>query len=103
MAKRAGIQTIGALEKMFVDIKPWVEELLKDYYFSAHADAVRQGCLWTDRNGIVTMALIASFPDVFTPEVLEGEYGWGLPQQIIASAQRIRPASVSAAGPLKFH
>jgi putative GTP pyrophosphokinase len=88
MARRAGIKSIADIAKMIADGQVWVRDFLADYYRTAHGEAISQGRLSTDMNGVVTMALIASFPAVFTPEVMEKEFGWGFPERILASAAR---------------
>jgi hypothetical protein len=44
-----------------------------------------------DRNGIVTLFLIGNNLEIFADEVLEKEFGWGMPKRATIPARKYNP------------
>lgn len=76
MAKLARVTTVSQLDSLLETAKGWGEEFLRlffSYTFSEPDPSVHS----MDISGIPTLFLIASFPDVFSEDILEGPLGFG--------------------------
>ncbi|WP_413363445.1 GTP pyrophosphokinase family protein [Lysinibacillus sp. 3P01SB] len=90
MCIKVGINTINELNELLEKSFGWGEEYLKDFYEHTFGKIVPKGCS-TDRNGIITLLLIANFPEVFTDEVLDSELGFGNPKSATIPAMKFNP------------
>jgi putative GTP pyrophosphokinase len=100
MARRADITTIAELDKVLRDAAPWRAEYLLAFYRNSfrsigfddpgQEDFAR---LTTDRNAIIPLVLIATFPYVFTAQVLDGDFGFGDPERALDAAAVVRRKS----------
>lgn len=90
MSYKAGISNLNELDELLNRSKGWGETFLRQYYETAHSEAISQKRLSMDRNGVVTLFLIANFPLVFTVDYLEMELGWGDANIVIEAARRTR-------------
>ncbi len=90
MAHMAKISTLSELDRTLNNSRGWGETFLGQYFQAAHAETISQKRLSMDRNGVVTLFLIANFLEVFTEDVLERELGWGGAHYVIEAAIRSR-------------
>lgn len=90
MAFTAGITSIAAIDRMLEESKGWGRSYLKEFYMNTFGkpDPSKHS---TDKNGIITLLLIGNFPDIFTDEVLEKEFGFGMPERATNPAQKFNP------------
>ena len=90
MLKKTGINTIKELDNLLRKSKGWGEKYFDAYYKILCGDESRK--LWsTDRGGIISMLLIANFPDIFTDDVLEYDFGHGNPENATVPAMLYNP------------
>ena len=68
----------------------WGEKYLKGVYNNICADTDRN-LISTDRNGIITHFLIGNFPNIFTDDILERDFGHGSPENTTVPAEMFSP------------
>jgi len=88
MAKLAGINSIADLDIMLEKSKKWGHKYLKEFYERTFGkpDPTKHS---SDINGIITLFLIANFPDIFTDEILKKEFGFGMPERATIPAKKL--------------
>lgn len=86
MLKMAGIETLAELDNLLEKSKEWGEKYLNGVYINICWEVSRER-LSTDRSGIVSHFLIANFPDIFTDDILEMEFGYGNPEYFTIPAK----------------
>jgi ppGpp synthetase/RelA/SpoT-type nucleotidyltranferase len=93
MAHEAKLVTIADIELMLQRAEPWGAEYLRRFdennrrVLGLGENHKKDYKVSLDRNGIVTLFLIASFPDVFTSAVLEQKFGWGQAWRALEAAE----------------
>ena len=90
MAKRININTINDLDELLNRSASWAKDYLREFYNNTWPTQVIKGCSM-DLNGIITILLIGNYPDVFTEEVLDKEFGFGKPERATIPARKINP------------
>jgi ppGpp synthetase/RelA/SpoT-type nucleotidyltranferase len=90
MAAKAGITSIAAIELLLEQSKDWGKSYLNEFYKSTFGKPAPSKHS-TDKNGIVTLLLIGNFPEIFTDEVLEKEFGFGMPERATSPARKFNP------------
>jgi putative GTP pyrophosphokinase len=89
MAKLAGVATVSELEALLRSAKGWGEEFLRLFFSYTFSDPV-PSLHSMDISGIPTVFLIASFPDVFSEDLLEGPLGFGGSWRVTRAAREAR-------------
>lgn len=81
MAREAGLGTVAEVDAVLRAAGGWGDDFLAKFFENDRRNLVQvMGSVpdrMTDRNGTVTLFLIATFPDLFTKAELEGRWGWG--------------------------
>ena len=93
MLTRAGVGTIGLLDQILRRSRGWGEKFLTSFYRNTWGSEVPSGAS-TDRNGVVTLLLIANYPQTFTDDVLERDFGFGEPWRATRAASATTPTFV---------
>lgn len=90
MLKLTDIETIGDLDKLLESSKGWGEKYLEEMYQNKFGNQSYERVA-SDRNGIVTHFLIANYPNIFTNEALDQDFGYGNPQTVTVPAKKYNP------------
>lgn len=97
MLRRADVLTVADLDRLLREALPWAEDYLRLFYqntLRSHGieepSADDLGRMTTDVNGLVPLFLIASFPYVFSADVLESQFAWGRPERALDAAAQVR-------------
>ena len=90
MAKKININTINDLDELLNNSNSWARDYFREFYNNTWRIPAPKGCS-VDLNGISTLLLIGNYPDVFTEEVLEKEFGFGKPERATIPARKINP------------
>lgn len=94
ISMKVGLSTISEVDAVIRAASGWGEPYLREFFKNTFGDPIPKGCSM-DRNGVVTIFLIGSFLDVLTDEVLEHQFGWGLPERATRPARRFNPTATS--------
>ncbi|MER2541567.1 MAG: hypothetical protein ABTQ26_20175 [Azonexus sp.] len=90
IAMKVGLSTIREVDAILRAAHDWGEPYLRDFFKNTFGEPTPKGCS-LDRNGVITIFLIGSFLDVLTDEVLERQFGWGLPERATRPARQYNP------------
>lgn len=98
MARTVGLSTIREIDTVIRTANDWGEPYLRDFFRNTFGEPAPKGCSM-DRNGVVTIFLIGSFLDVLTDEVLDHQFGWGLPERATKPARKHNPRATHNVSP----
>lgn len=93
ISKKVGLSTIKEVDSVIRAAQDWGKPYLRDFFKNTFGEPVPEGCSM-DRNGVVTMFLIGTFLEVLTDEVLESQFGFGMPQRATAPARQHNPKAM---------
>jgi hypothetical protein len=92
MARKANINSISELDKLLIEARGWGEDCLREYYGTSLLRSGRGNTsVAFNLQVVIIFILIASFPDVFSHEILRKEYGWYSPGQLLAAVKKHSP------------
>jgi hypothetical protein len=98
MLSRVGITTPRQIETLLVAAQSWAAKAMGEYYADNFGEAVSEGKVSLDRNGIVSDVLVLTYPDIFTPAILLTEYHWALAEPLVDCGMRHNPRFGSNGG-----
>ncbi len=96
MDRRANIATVNEIDKLLKQSRAWGREYLREFLINTFGDPIPSNHGSMDRNGIVPIFLIGNFLEIFTDEILDKEFGWGLPERASIPAKKYNPKYVDA-------
>jgi putative GTP pyrophosphokinase len=98
MARIAGLSTIREIDDLLKTAFSWGKPYLQAFYHNTFGAIIPKGRCSSDRNGILTVFLIANFLEVFTDNVLDLQLGFGLPERATVPARLYNPNAANNNG-----
>ncbi|MCZ3364894.1 MULTISPECIES: hypothetical protein [Methanobacterium] len=89
LLKRSNVKTLGELEQLLENSKEWGEKYF-DGYYRIICDEDREYWI-ANRGEIISLLLIANFPNTFTDDVLEHDFGYIIPEKVTVPASLYNP------------
>lgn len=87
MARKAGIKSLEELDNLIKGSMGWGERIFQEWFKDSPA-MQGPGTIPAIRDNIITTLLVVNYPNVFTDNVLEQEFGWVEPQNLTTLAKK---------------